>query len=96
MTTRLALSLLFAFTATSVPIAVNAQGKTSVADTPAAQLLSGESWEVFCSRLKELGKVVLSDGVPESELERAEGYRYLLAALAESIDVSLYRSIALT
>ena len=46
----------------------------------------------FCERLKQVGKVVGSEGVPDTELDRAEGYRYLLATLADAIDGSLYRS----
>jgi hypothetical protein len=65
---------------------------TSTAAGQAEQLLSGKSWEEFCERLKRLGNVVRSEGVPSDEIDRAEGYRYLLAALAESIDVALYRS----
>lgn len=83
---------LLAFLFLSFSTYVYAEAKPLVPDDPAKQLLAGESWEEFCDRLKQLGKIVLSEGVPKTELERAEGYRYLLAALAESIDVSLYRS----
>ena len=76
----------------AVPMSVLAEEAAAPATDPATQLLSGESWEAFCERLKLLGEVVQSSGVPDTELERAEGYRYLLAALAESIDVALYRS----
>jgi hypothetical protein len=62
-----------------------------VAD-PARDLLSGQAWDEFCERLKQIGKVVVSDDVPTGELVRAEGYRYVLAALAEAIDRELYRS----
>lgn len=75
-----------------LPTSIHAQENLSGSDAPAKQLLTGESWEEFCERLKQLGKTVLSEDVPETEIDRAEGYRYLLAALAESIDVSLYRS----
>ncbi|MFP6663928.1 MAG: hypothetical protein VCC00_07005 [Deltaproteobacteria bacterium] len=60
--------------------------------SPASRVLSGEAWEQFCDRLKAAGKMITSDGVPDTELDRAEGYRYLLASLAASIDASLYRS----
>jgi len=64
-----------------------------VSPTASAQeVLTQESWEQFCDRLKELGKIVASEGVPESSLDRAEGYRYLLASVAESIDGALYQS----
>ena len=58
----------------------------------ADSIASGEAWRAFCERLAEIGAVVTSEGVPDSELDRLEGYRYLLATLAESIDSALYRS----
>ena len=89
MRLKLMFCLLLTAATVSLPSTVLAEGN---ATSPEAQLLAGESWEEFCDRLKALGKIVLSEGVPETEIERTEGYRYLLAALAESIDVSLYRS----
>ena len=41
-----------------------------VAD-PARDLLSGQAWDEFCERLKQIGKVVVSDDVPTGELVRA-------------------------
>lgn len=76
---RRLLSLIVVFT--GIPLAAGAQ-----------DVLTQQSWERFCDRLKEVGKIVGSEGVPESSLDRAEGYRYLLASLAESIDTALYRS----
>lgn len=38
---------------------------------------SGQVWEAFCDRLKEAGKVILRPETPSSELDRAEGWRYL-------------------
>jgi hypothetical protein len=92
MNTKFAFSPLLVVLFLSLTASSIAQETASVSDSPAKQLLAGESWEEFCERLKQLGKVVLSDGVPKTEIERTEGYRYLLSALAESIDVSLHRS----
>jgi len=58
----------------------------------ARRALSAQAWADLCDRLKPLGEIVESEGVPDEELARVEGYRYLLAALAESIDTALYRS----
>lgn len=58
----------------------------------AEEILTQADWERFCDRLKAVGQIVASEGVPERSLDRAEGYRYLLASLAESIDGALYRS----
>jgi hypothetical protein len=41
------------------------------------RLNNGQVWEDFCDRLKEAGKVVLREETPSSELDRAEGFRYL-------------------
>ena len=51
-----------------------------------------QEWNQFCERLKDLGQIIESEGVPENELDRLEGYRYLLASLAEGIDKALYLS----
>ncbi len=86
---RLALALALFTTATAGLTNAN-----EPAHAPSAAQLapSSESWERFCDRLKKIGQIVKSEGVPGNELDRVEGYRYLLAALAESIDVALYRS----
>jgi hypothetical protein len=38
---------------------------------------SGAVWSDFCDQLKAAGEVVLRDSSPDSELDRAEGFRYL-------------------
>ena len=43
----------------------------------AKRLMSGAAWESFCDRLKAAGRHVLADSAPDSELDRAEGFRYL-------------------
>lgn len=62
------------------------------AEDPAEQLMSGQAWAEFADNIKALGEIVQSADAPATPLERAEGYRYLLAQLAEQIDVALYRS----
>lgn len=56
------------------------------ASNSSAQLMTGQAWEDFCEQLKAAGKVILRDDVPGSELDRAEGYRYLAQQLRRSID----------
>jgi len=41
------------------------------------RVLSGKSWEEFCDALKEAGKIILRPEAPATELDRAEGWRYL-------------------
>ena len=56
------------------------------AETARERLDSGAAWEEFCDSLKEPGKEILREGLPDSELDRAEGYRFLLQRLSASID----------
>lgn len=41
------------------------------------RVLSGRSWQEFCDRLKAAGAAVLRPETPVTELDRAEGWRYL-------------------
>ena len=50
----------------------------------AARLRTGEAWADFCDTLKELGDVVSREAT--SELEQAEGYRYLTRLLRNSLE----------
>lgn len=50
------------------------------------QLSSGALWDEFCANLKEAGRHVLRAEVPDSELDRAEGYRYLTRVLRSALD----------
>ncbi len=43
----------------------------------AERIASGKSWEEFCDTLKSAGATILDEGGPTSELDRAEGFRYL-------------------
>jgi hypothetical protein len=42
-----------------------------------SRVLSGKSWEDFCDALKAAGETILRPETPASELDRAEGWRYL-------------------
>ncbi|MCB0057794.1 MAG: hypothetical protein KDE45_12230, partial [Caldilineaceae bacterium] len=56
------------------------------APDPATQLKTGQVWDDFCEQLKVTGSEILKVDAVQSELERAEGYRYLTEQLRRSID----------
>lgn len=49
-------------------------------------------WLAFVDRIEAVGRIVDDPRVPEDPITRAEGYRYLLAMLAEGILEALYQS----
>jgi hypothetical protein len=49
--------------------------------------MSGESWDAFCDRLKELGRIIRRPETPMSELDRAEGLRYLARLTRLGLDL---------
>ncbi|MBW2427267.1 MAG: hypothetical protein JRG86_23705 [Deltaproteobacteria bacterium] len=51
-----------------------------------------EDWVAFAERIKEVGRLVDDELVPAHAIDRAEGYRYLLATIAEGIFEALYGS----
>ncbi len=53
---------------------------------PAQAPPENEAWNAFCDRLKSVGGEILRADLPASDLDRAEGQRYLLQRLAASID----------
>lgn len=55
----------------------------------APPLPENEAWNAFCERLKAVGGEILRSDLPASNLDRAEGQRYLLQRLAASIDEAL-------
>jgi hypothetical protein len=46
-------------------------------DSPEQRNLSGRSWSEFCDALRRAGETVLRRETPVTELDRAEGWRYL-------------------
>jgi hypothetical protein len=55
-----------------------------------AAMRSGEAWESLCDSIKQMGATVLSSEFAGDDLERAEGYRYLLGFLSLNLTRSLY------
>jgi hypothetical protein len=49
--------------------------------------MSGRSWDEFCARLKELGHILRRPETPQSELDRAEGLRYLARLTRLGLDL---------
>lgn len=54
-----------------------------------ARVLSGKTWDDFCDALKEAGKQILRPEAPATELDRAEGYRYLTRLLRAGLESKL-------
>jgi len=52
-----------------------------------ARVTSGRSWDEFCDRLKELGQIIRRPETPASELDRAEGLRYLARLTRLGLDL---------
>lgn len=42
-----------------------------------SRVLSGKSWDDFCDSLKAAGQIILRPETPATEIDRAEGFRYL-------------------
>jgi hypothetical protein len=52
-------------------------------------VISGRAWEQFCDSLKRAGAQVLRPEAPTSELDRAEGFRYLTRLLRLGLEMHL-------
>lgn len=52
-------------------------------------VLSGQAWADFCDHLKQAGEQILRPEAPVSELDRAEGFRYLTRLLRIGLDMHL-------
>ena len=65
-----------------------APARRAQAPTPEAEreAIENAAWNAFCDRLKETGREILREELPATDLDRAEGQRYLLQRLAASID----------
>lgn len=56
----------------------------ALSEQAAARLRSGEAWADFCATLRDAGDIVAREA--GSDLERAEGYRYLTRLLRNSLE----------
>lgn len=52
-------------------------------------VISGQSWDAFCDALKRAGQQILRPEAPATELDRAEGYRYLTRLLRIGLEMHL-------
>ena len=55
-------------------------------------LRSGAAWDEFCDAIRAVGKGMLASEFAQSDLERAEGYRYVMGLLTMRLQRLLYRS----
>lgn len=60
-----------------------------VEETARDAVISGAAWAAFCEHLKRAGEQVLRAEAPVSELDRAEGFRYLTRLLRIGLDMHL-------
>ncbi len=51
--------------------------------------MNAADWDAFCDALRDAGKLVLGEGVPDDALTRAEGYRYLTRLLRLSLEKNI-------
>ncbi|HXG27623.1 MAG TPA: DUF1214 domain-containing protein [Nevskiales bacterium] len=52
-------------------------------------VVSGRVWDEFCDALKQAGRQILRPETPASELDRAEGWRYLTRLLRIGLEMQL-------
>lgn len=53
------------------------------------EVISGQTWDEFCDALKRAGQQILRPEAPVSELDRAEGWRYLTRLLRIGLEMHL-------
>jgi hypothetical protein len=63
-----------------------------MADEDALRASAAATWEQYCEQLKEAGRVLLRPEAPWSELDRAEGLRYLARLTRVGLDLSFEHS----
>ncbi len=56
-------------------------------DDALARVMSGATWEAFCDALKAAGQVILRPEAPATELDRAEGWRYLSRLMRVALEM---------
>lgn len=52
-------------------------------------VISGAAWDAFCDALKQAGRQILRPEAPATELDRAEGWRYLTRLLRIGLEMHL-------
>lgn len=57
-----------------------------------ADLVGGQAWARFCASLQAAGERLLDPALPATDLDRATGYRHLLAMLRVGLDQALASS----
>jgi hypothetical protein len=55
----------------------------------ALRVMSGQVWENFCDELKAAGQVILRPEAPVTEIDRAEGWRYLSRLTRVALEMML-------
>lgn len=55
-------------------------------------LRSGAAWDLLCDSIREVGHGMLASEFAQSDLERAEGYRYIMGLLVMRLQKLLYRT----
>jgi len=58
-------------------------------DSSEARITSGEAWVEFCEALARAGGTIFSASAPDSDLDRAEGFRYLTRLLRMGLESQL-------
>ena len=53
------------------------------------RVVSGELWNEFCDSIKDLGQYILREDTPPDAFNKAEGYRYLLRLLRNSLEANI-------
>ncbi len=57
-----------------------------MSDSSTDKVVDGRAWEEFCNALRGVGEIVLRNGVTASEIDRAEGWRYLTRLLRGGLE----------
>jgi Protein of unknown function (DUF1214) len=63
---------------------------TEEAERYADALRSGEAWSTFCEGLRALGPALVASGFARTDVDLAEGYRYLLGLVTMRLNSTLY------
>ncbi len=61
----------------------------SASDNHLQRVMDGRAWEDFCNGLKDAGQVVFRPEAPVTELDRAEGFRWLTRLLRAAMDMDI-------